>query len=206
MLARRLLSQLRVRGGLSPFVVYCQGASALSVAMKALSCWCTLLVGVALSMLHDNEPGQDDVPPILRGDAPPGMFTPRWEELQETYGIDRPRGLTRCVIVIHRMPQDYGISHMPPWDRVVATPDLWPDELIDDITGWFDDLRGRWSEEEWWVRRIHRTASVSRVPILQEVNYVLITRHDFEFYARNPHGLMELGFRDPRSTLRCCLS
>jgi len=32
---------------------------------------------------------------------------------------------------------------MPPWDRV-ATPDLWPDELIDDITGWFDDLRGRW--------------------------------------------------------------
>ena len=39
---------------------------------------------------------------------------------------------------------------------------------------------------------------MSRVPILQEVNYVLITRHDFEFYARNPHGLMELGFRDPQ--------
>ena len=40
--------------------------------------------------------------------------------------------------------------------------------------------------------------SVSRAPILQEVNYVLIARHDFEFYARNPHGLMELGFRDPQ--------
>ena len=51
-----------------------------------------------MSMLLDNEPGQDDEPPILRGDAPPGMFTPRWEELQETYGIDRPRGLTRSVI------------------------------------------------------------------------------------------------------------
>ena len=151
-----------------------------------------------MGMLLDNEPGQADEPPILRGDAPPGMFTPRWEELRETYGIDRPRGLTRSVIFIHRLPQDYGILHMPPWDRVVATPDLWPDELIDDITGWFDDLRGRWSDEEWWVRRIHRAASVSRVPILQEVNYVLITRHDFEFYARNPHGLMELGFRDPQ--------
>ena len=34
--------------------------------------------------------------------------------------------------------------------------------------------------------------------ILQQVNYVLITRHDFEAYARNPHGLMELGFRDPQ--------
>ena len=28
----------------------------------------------------------------------------------------------------------------------MATPDLWPDELIDDITGWFDDLRGRWPD------------------------------------------------------------
>jgi len=34
--------------------------------------------------------------------------------------------------------------------------------------------------------------------ILQQVNYVLITRHDFEAFVRNPHGLMELGFRDPQ--------
>ena len=87
---------------------------------------------------------------------------------------------------------------MPPWDRVVATPDLWPDELIDDITGWFDDLRGRWPDEEWWVRRIHEASTSSRMPILQQVNYVLITRRDFQAFARNPHGLMELGFRDPQ--------
>ena len=49
-----------------------------------------------MGMLHDNEPGQADEPPILRGDAPPGMFTPRWEELRETYGIDRPRANTKC--------------------------------------------------------------------------------------------------------------
>ena len=30
------------------------------------------------------------------------------------------------------------------------------------------------------------------------MNYVLITRFDFQVYARNPHGLMELGFRDPQ--------
>ena len=30
------------------------------------------------------------------------------------------------------------------------------------------------------------------------MNYVLITRHDFESFARNPHGPMELGFRDPQ--------
>ena len=80
---------------------------------------------------------------------------------------------------------------MPTWDRHVATPDLCPEELIDDITGWFDDLRGRWPDVEWWVQRIHGS-------ILQQVNYVLITRRDFEAYARNPHGLMELGFRDPQ--------
>ena len=87
---------------------------------------------------------------------------------------------------------------MPTWDRHVATPDLWPDEFIDDITGWFDDLRGRWPDEEWWVQRIHGSSSSSRMTILQQVNYVLITRRDFEAYARNPHGLMELGFRDPQ--------
>ena len=76
---------------------------------------------------------------------------------------------------------------MPPWDRVVATPDLWPGELIDDITGWFDDLRGRWPDEEWWVQRIHEASASSRMPYCN-VNYVLITRHDFQAFARNPHG------------------
>ena len=87
---------------------------------------------------------------------------------------------------------------MPPWERVVATPDLWPDELIDDITGWFDDLRGRWPDEVWWVRRVHEASTSSRMPLLQQMNYVLITSDDFQAFARNPHGLMELGFRDPQ--------
>ena len=86
---------------------------------------------------------------------------------------------------------------MPSWERVVATPD-WPDELIDDITGWFDDLRGRWPEVVWWVRRVHEASVSSRMPLLQQVNYVLITSDDFHAFARNPHGLMELGFRDPQ--------
>ena len=87
---------------------------------------------------------------------------------------------------------------MPPWKRVVITPDLWPDEVIDDITAWYEDLRGTWPDEEWWLRRIHGASSSSRNTILHQVNYVLITRHDFESFARNPHGLMELGFRDPQ--------
>ena len=33
------------------------------------------------------EPMQADEPPIVRGDAPRGLFTPRWEELQQTCGI-----------------------------------------------------------------------------------------------------------------------
>ena len=114
-----------------------------------------------------------------------------------TYGIERPVG-SRIEIFIHRLPPAHGILHMPPWERVVATPDLWPDELIDDITGWFDDLRGRWPDVDWWVRRVHEASFSSRMPLLQQVNYVLITRDDFQAFARNPHGLMELGFRDPQ--------
>ena len=162
--------------------------------------WSTLwalLAGIGLGSAHNGEPNQDDELPIIRGDAPPGMFTPRWEELHRTYGIERPRG-ELPEIVIHRMPREDGIFHLPTWDRHVVTPDLWPEELIDDITGWFDDLRGRWPEVEWWVHRIHGPSSSSRMAILQQRNYVLITRHDFETYDRNPHGLMELSFREPQ--------
>ena len=162
--------------------------------------WSTLwalLAGIGLGSAHNGEPNQDDELPIIRGDAPPGMFTPRWEELHRTYGIERPRG-ELPEIVIHRMPREDGIFHLPTWDRHVVTPDLWPEELIDDITGWFDDLRGRWPEVEWWVHRIHGSSSSSRMAILQQRNYVLITRHDFETYDRNPHGLMELSFREPQ--------
>ena len=153
--------------------------------MRALIYWYALVVRMAEGSLHDHDPLHADEPPIMRGDAPSGMFTPRWEELQQTYGIERPRGAS-CEIFIHRMPQDHGIFHTPTWDRHVATPDLWPEELIDDITGWFDDLRGRWPDVEWWVQRIHGSSSSSRMTILQRVNYVLITRRDFEAYARNP--------------------
>ena len=152
---------------------------------------------MAKGSLHDHDPMHDDVSPIMRGDAPPGMFTPRWAELQQTYGIERPRG-ANCEIYIHRIPQDHGLFPMTTWARHVATPDLWPEELIDDIAGWFDDLRGRWPEVEWWVQRIHGSSSSSRMTMLQQVNYVLITRRDFEAFARNPHGLMELGSRDPQ--------
>ena len=35
---------------------------------------------------------QADESPIVRGDAPRGLFTPRWEEVQQTYGIERLGG------------------------------------------------------------------------------------------------------------------
>ena len=60
--------------------------------MSALLTWCALVVGGAMGSLHDDVPMQADEPLPARGDAPRGLFTPRWEELQQTYGIERPRG------------------------------------------------------------------------------------------------------------------
>ena len=51
---------------------------------------------------------QEDGPPTGRGDAPRGLFTPRWVELQQTYGIERSQGL-RSEIYIHRLPPIDGI-------------------------------------------------------------------------------------------------
>ena len=70
-----------------------QGALALSLDMSALLWWCALSMGMAMGSLHDDEPMQADESLIVRGDAPRGLFTPRWEELQQTYGIERPWGL-----------------------------------------------------------------------------------------------------------------
>ena len=76
--------------------------------MRVLFYWYALAVRMANGSLHDHDPMHADEPPIMRGDAPPGMFTPRWAELQQTYGIERPRGAS-CEIFIHGVPQDHGI-------------------------------------------------------------------------------------------------
>ena len=39
--------------------------------------------------------------PTGRGDAPRGLFTPRWVELQQTYGIERSQGLIFFVWMLH---------------------------------------------------------------------------------------------------------
>ena len=62
--------------------------------MSALLWRCALLVGVVVGSLHDDVPMQTDEPLTVRGDAPRGLFTPRWAELRQTYGIERPQGLT----------------------------------------------------------------------------------------------------------------
>ena len=63
--------------------------------MSALLWRCALLVGVVVGSLHDDVPMQTDEPLTVRGDAPRGLFTPRWAELQQTYGIERPSGVNK---------------------------------------------------------------------------------------------------------------
>ena len=60
--------------------------------MCAFLRWLALFVGMEVGSLHDDEPMQTDEPLIGRGDAPQGMFTPCWAELQQTYGIERSLG------------------------------------------------------------------------------------------------------------------
>ena len=154
--------------------------------MSALPWICALQLGAVLCSFQGSEPMREGEPPARRGDAPSGLFTPRWLELRQTYGIERPQGW-RSEIYIHRLPPQHGILHVPPWERIV-----------DDIIGWFDDLRDRWPQVEWWVRRVHGASASSSMPLLQHVNYVLISGDDFHAFANNPHGLMELGFEEPQ--------
>ena len=67
--------------------------------MSALLWRCALLVGVVVGSLHDDEPMQTDEPLTVRGDAPRGLFTPRWAELRQTYGIERALGLRSEIFI-----------------------------------------------------------------------------------------------------------
>ena len=134
-------------GRFSPFRK--EECSVIFAAMSALPWICALQFYAALGSLEGSEPIHEGEPPAVRGDAPSGLFTPRWAELRQTYGIERSQG-RRSEIYVHRLPHSqYGILSMPTWNRVVVTHDLWPDELVDDITVNFDDLRDQWPEVEW---------------------------------------------------------
>ena len=88
----------------------------------------------------------------------------------------------------------------------MITRDLWPDEIVDDITSGFDDLRDQWPTAEWWVSRVHEAAASSNIPLLQQVNYVLITGEDFRVILQEIHmGSLSLAFSDRCSALRCYL-
>ena len=81
--------------------------------MGALPCICALQFGAVLCSFQGFEPMQDGEPPTVRGDAPSGLFTPRWVELRQTYGIERPQG-RRSEIYIHRLTSPYpdGINQL----------------------------------------------------------------------------------------------
>ena len=59
--------------------------------MSALPWICALQLGAVLCSFQGSEPMREGEPPARRGDAPSGLFTPRWLELRQTYGIERPQ-------------------------------------------------------------------------------------------------------------------
>ena len=65
---------------LQPLCSGCQGALALfGTAMTALLWICVLQLGAVLCSFQGSDPMQEDGRPTGRGDAPRGLFTPRWD-------------------------------------------------------------------------------------------------------------------------------
>ena len=70
--------------------------------MRAILHWYALAVRMAEGSLHDHDSLHADEPSIMRENAPSGMLTPRWEELQQICRIERLQGAS-SEIYIHRM-------------------------------------------------------------------------------------------------------
>ena len=80
------------------------------------------------------------------------------------------------------------------WDPIPVGHNALPDEILDDIARWYNDIFDRWEDITWWLCRVHSSSTSSRQPILGYTNYVLVHENDFLAADMRPHGLIELVF------------
>ena len=104
---------------------------------------------------------------------------------EETYGLFRP-GPNEETVYVHR--QTTSRFAIPVGHNVL------PEEILDDIARWYNDIHDRWKDITWWLCRVHSSSMSSRLPILGYTNYVLVHENDYLAADMRPHGLIELVF------------
>ena len=80
------------------------------------------------------------------------------------------------------------------WDPIPVGRNVLPEEILDDIARWYNDIHDRWKDITWWLCCVHSSSMSSRLPILGSTNYVLVHENDYLAADRRPHGLLELVF------------
>ena len=116
-----------------------------------------------------------------------------WARAEETYGLHRP-GPNEEVVYVHRQTTTRFAVAPHTWDPIPVGHDVLPDEILDDIARWYNDIFDRWEDITWWLCRVRRSSRSSRQPILAYANYVLVHENDFLAADMRPHGLIELVF------------
>ena len=69
-----------------------------------------------------------------------------------------------------------------------------PEEILNDIAHWYNDIHADWEQVTWWLCRVHDSSRSSSQPVLAVTNYVLVHEDDFLAADMRPHGLIELVF------------
>ncbi len=116
-----------------------------------------------------------------------------WARAEETYGLLRP-GPNEEVVYVHRQTTARFAIAPVTWDPIPVGHNVLPEEILDDIAHWYNDIHDRWEDITWWLCRVHSSSTSSRQPILGYTNYVLVHENDFLAADMRPHGLIELVF------------
>ena len=116
-----------------------------------------------------------------------------WARAEETYGLSRPDPNEEVVYVHRQTTARFAVAPVT-WDPIPVGHNVLPDEILDDIARWYNDIHDRWEDITWWLCRVHESSRSSRQPILAYTNYVLVHENDFLAADMRPHGLIELVF------------
>ena len=146
--------------------------------------------------LPDNRPDLQDVPGDdgdNAGDDLEMLRQEEWARAEETYGLYRPDPNEEVVYVHRQTTARFAVAPVT-WDPIPVGHNVLPEEILDDIAHWSNDIHDRWEDITWWVCRVHGSSRSSRQPILAYTNYVLVHENDFLAADMRPHGLIELVF------------
>ena len=131
--------------------------------------------------LPDDRPDLQEVPGEDGDSASEDLAMLRqeeWARAEETYGLYRPDPNEEVVYVHRQTTARFAVAPVT-WDPIPVGHNVLPDEILDDIARWYNDIHDRWEDITWWLCRVHSSSRSSRQPMeaISKRNQTWLAQH-----------------------------